>query len=61
LVLFTDDAVWKVCLSDKDQDLVAFVTAHSPQEALEALEEGLRQDKLDWRPNRSTKGNKGRK
>lgn len=60
LVLFTDDAAWKGCLSDKDQDLVAFVTAPSPSEVLVALEEGLLLDKLDWRPNKSTKGSKRR-
>lgn len=49
LVLFRDALRLKACLSDKDADLVCFVTADSPDALLEALERGLAEDTLDWR------------
>ena len=49
LTLFTDDSQWKACLSDKAQSLIAFVSAPSPQEALQAAERGLTTATLDWR------------
>lgn len=49
LVLFRDALRLKACLSDKDADLVCFVTADTPDAILEALEVGLRDDTLDWR------------
>lgn len=49
LVIFRDALRIKACLSDKDADLVTFVTADSPDGLLEALERGLSEDILDWR------------
>jgi hypothetical protein len=51
--LFTDQGAWKICLSDKDQARVAFVSASSPQAAFQAAEKALVADCLDWR---GTKG-----
>ena len=49
LTLFTDGPQWKLCLSDKDQGQVAFVTGSCPQEAFLAAERGLVAANLDWR------------
>lgn len=49
VVLFRDSLRLKACLSDKDADLVAFVTADTPDALFEALEVGIRDDTLDWR------------
>ena len=49
LTVFTDGPVWKVCLSDKDAGVVAFVTAESPDGVLLAANKGLETGSLDWR------------
>lgn len=49
LVIFCEEGLFKVCLNDKDSCSVAFVSKKSFQEALEAAERGLKEDKLDWR------------
>jgi len=54
--LFADDGSWKLCLSDKDSQRIAFVTAGSPTEALERAEAGLRAGSLDWRAQRPQGG-----
>lgn len=56
LTLFTDAGQWKICLSDKALNRIAFVSAIGPQEALEAAERGLMADSLDWRPQRPPRG-----
>jgi hypothetical protein len=60
LTLFTDAGAWKLCLSDKDQSRIAFVTSGSPQDLLAAAERGLVADSLDWRASRANPGG-GRK
>lgn len=52
LTLFTDGGVWKLCLSDKDSDRIAFVSATSVGEVFLCAEEQLCRSLLDWRPNR---------
>lgn len=54
LTLFVDEGALKACLNDKGNDLVAFVSAESLEGLLGALEAGLREDKLDWRPSRAS-------
>lgn len=49
LMIFADGARWKLCLNDRDQGRVAFMTGGDPEEALTRLEEGLATDSLDWR------------
>jgi hypothetical protein len=61
LTLFTDQGQWKVCLSDRDQARVAFVTASSPQEALEVAESRFVSGTLDWRAQRPQNGGSRRK
>jgi hypothetical protein len=56
VTLFSDDGAWKLCLSDKDSQRIAFVTAPSPTEALERAEAGLRGSALDWRLQRPHSG-----
>jgi hypothetical protein len=56
LTLFSDGPVWKMCLSDRAQSRVAFVSGSSPQGAFQAAEEGLQRSSLDWRPQRPSKG-----
>jgi hypothetical protein len=58
LTLFSDGPVWKLCLSDKAQSRVAFVSGSSPQLAFQAAEEGLQRSSLDWRSQRPSKGRK---
>jgi len=58
LTLFTDADVWKICLADKAQSLVAFVSGLSPLQAFQAAEDGLLRDTLDWRPSSPRRGNK---
>ena len=59
LTLFTDDQTWKICLSDRAQARVAFVTGLSPLEAFQAAERGLATSSLDWRAS-SQSGRKRR-
>ena len=56
LTLFTDGPQWKLCLSDKDQSRVAFVSGSSPQSALMAAEAGLIGSTLDWRAQKASQG-----
>ena len=58
LTLFSDGPVWKLCLSDRAQSRVAFVSASSPQQAFQAAEEGLQKSCLDWRSQRQSKPRK---
>jgi hypothetical protein len=52
LLLFVDEGRLKVCLSDRDQGLVGFVTGSTVMEVLMAAESSLRQDSVDWRASR---------
>ena len=56
LTLFTDGPQWKLCLSDKDQSRLAFVSGSSPQAALLAAEAGLVGSTLDWRAQKGIPG-----
>lgn len=61
LTLFSDSGQWKLCLSDRAQGLIAFVTGQCPQTALEGAERGLVAGTLDWRAQRpNAKGGRGR-
>ena len=58
VTLFSDGPVWKLCLSDRHQSRVAFVSGSSPQGAFQAADEGLQRSSLDWRPQRQGKPRK---
>ena len=60
LTLFTDESVWKICLSDRAQGRIAFVTGMSPLEAFQAAERGLESNSLDWRAQSPSNRKKGR-
>lgn len=60
LTLFVDDSAWKLCLSDKAQSLVAFVSGSSPLQAFQSAEQGLVTGKLDWRSSHQRNSNKRR-
>jgi len=49
MLIFTDQGTLKMCLSDRDQSLVAFLTGDSLDGLLDAAEAGLREDALEWR------------
>jgi hypothetical protein len=49
LTLWTADALWKGCLADQVASVVSFLSAQDPSGLLQAMEKGLREDKLDWR------------
>lgn len=49
LTLFIDQARFKACLSDRDTDTTAFLSASSLQGILDKIEQGLVEDDLDWR------------
>lgn len=49
LWLFAEDGRIKACVSDRDTQESAFVTADTLLGLLEAIEEGLAQDGLSWR------------
>ncbi len=53
VTLFLEGRHVKVCLSDRAQDEVAFVSGESPADALDAAESGLRDGDLDWRASKS--------
>lgn len=60
LLCFGDEGKLKMCLSDRDQGLVCFVTAGGLSEGLDCVEQLLREGDGDWRPQRGG-GKKGTK
>jgi len=50
ITLFFGDGSFKACLNDRSNKRVAFVSADSPIAVLGALEKGIQEDSLDWRP-----------
>lgn len=61
LSLFVDDGVWKVCLNDRQEELVLFATGDSMLGVLEALEATLRAGTGDWRRSMWSKAKSGNK
>lgn len=59
LTIFFDAGCLKACLNDKDASLAAFVSGEGLAGVLASAEEGLRTDRLDWRPSRRKGGRKG--
>ena len=50
LSFFIHENAFKVCLSDRDAQLVTFLAGDTVDDLLLALEIGLAEDRLDWRP-----------
>lgn len=49
LMLFCADGSVKLCLNDRDNQLVAFLSASGVDAVLGALENGLQEDTIEWR------------
>lgn len=60
VLIFTQEGQWKAMVKDKDSAHIAFVTKGTFKTLLDALERGLVEEKLDWRPD-AFKAKKGRK
>lgn len=54
LLLFSDDGGAKVCLNDKDNGRVAFLTLETTEDMLEFVESKLEAMDVDWRPKRDS-------
>jgi hypothetical protein len=52
LTLFLQEGLLKGCLRDRGNDRVTFVSGDSLERVLQALEDGLSTDSLDWRRDR---------
>jgi len=52
LLIFVDQGVLKLCLSDREVGRSCFVTGKTFEEALRKLDEGLKDDTVDWRTKR---------
>jgi hypothetical protein len=52
VTLWTDDGLWKGCLSLPDPAVVAFLSAQDPSGLLQLMERQLRDDNVDWRRSR---------
>ena len=46
---FFEDGVYKLCLSDRDQGYVAFVTVDDPVDGLRLVESQMRDGTIEWR------------
>jgi hypothetical protein len=53
LTFFLEGRLLKACLNDRAEGMVAFATGTSLVSLLEALNEGLEADTLDWRKSQS--------
>lgn len=60
IILFTEGDKWKCCVKDPSGGRVAFVTGKDLDSLLLAVDAGLDQDDLDWRPDRP-QGGQGKK
>jgi len=60
LLLFADGGRFKACLNDRDSGSSVFVSGVSLEAILEALEEGLAGDSLEWRAKKP-QGGRGRR
>jgi hypothetical protein len=58
LLIFVEDGLVKVCITDRHQDLTGWVTAKTMQEALDRLENGLQDDRIEWRVRKAWKAKK---
>jgi len=55
LLVFVEGPVVKACVKDKDASAVAFVSARTLKELLQAVDKGLESGGLDWRADRPFK------
>jgi hypothetical protein len=60
LLLFCDGRLLKCCLTDREQNLIAFLSGESWGEMLDAIERGLVEGNLDWRVRKEYTSKKGK-
>lgn len=56
LSVFSEDAAWKMCLNDRDQSMVLFVTEARFDACLESLELLLQEELPPWRKSKGQQG-----
>lgn len=61
LIIFLEDGFLKACLSDRDADLVCFVSSATLQGLLDKADKALQDDNADWRPSSKARAQQGRK
>lgn len=49
VVMFCEEGFFKICLSDRNTEEVAFMADDTWEGVLQALEQGIQGDSLDWR------------
>jgi hypothetical protein len=54
-MLFVEAGQWKAWLHDRDRSEGCFLTAVTPEQLLERMNEGLETGAMDWRPDRKGK------
>ena len=52
LLVFVDGSMWKGCLKDKNGPRVTFVSSSDLDGLFLAIEDGLKEDNLDWRADK---------
>jgi hypothetical protein len=52
LMILFDDGLIKLCMNDRHWEVSAWVSGRNLDAALQALEDGLQADKLEWRKNK---------
>lgn len=60
LMFFVHDGRFTAALNDRDNGRTAFVSGDTLESVLEALERGLSEDTLGWRPNKPPGGKQRR-
>lgn len=55
VLIFAEDGRLKACVSDRDQDAVAFVSGSGLLSLLSFVEDNLREGALDWRTQKPKK------
>jgi len=61
LFIFVEDGGLKVAVNDREGGLVAFLTSKTFKGLLEAVEKGIREDRLDWRRSRVQAKGRGKR
>jgi len=58
MLLFREDGSWKACLNDRAMGRTGWASSSSPEGTLQALEDALRDDRMEWRRKQSQGGGK---
>lgn len=55
ILVFCQDGLWKACVNDRQGEVSSFVSAETALGLLQAIEEGLAGDSLEWRASKPYK------